>query len=167
MGRPSTIGTHPKRAQIENEITQGYPLTEISARYGVSVQALSRYAKYRKAQLAAELDDDGLSVSSLLQRLTDVADAARDARRSATFATPAARSRALEAEARVLAQVADRIGVDDSTVSEHLIAWSKFARIVAQLAPVHREHAAELIAALRAEADEDLSSLADALAARL
>src|SRR5688572_11040705 len=112
MGRPSSIETHARRDAIDVSLRKGRTLTEISGQYGVSVQALSRYAISRKARLAAELDDDGITVSSLLRRLTDVADAARDARRAATYATPATRSRALEAEARVLAQIADRIWVD-------------------------------------------------------
>ena len=102
MGRPSTIETHPRRDAIVAEIRAGRTLTEIGARYGVSLQAMSRFVISRKSQLVAELDEDGISVSSLVQRLADVADAAREARRQATYATPATRSRALEAEARVL-----------------------------------------------------------------
>jgi len=165
MGRPSSVTTHPKLDAIENEIREGRTLTEIAGRYGLSVQSLSRWAISRKARLAAELDEDGISVSSLLARLTDVADAAREARRQATYATPAVRARALETESRVLAQILNQVGIDDTTVSAHLAAWQRFAGIVAKHVSKYPDTAPELIAALRA--DDDLAGLGDSLAARI
>lgn len=165
MGRLNTITSHARRDAIDLSIREGRTLTEISARYGVSVQALSRYAISRKAQLVAELEDDGISVSSLVQRLSELADDARQARRYAQWSTPATKARAIESEARVLGQILDRIGVDDLTVSEHLEGGQKFIRLVAKWATENPERAVELVARLRA--DDDLADLGEAIDAQM
>lgn len=165
MGRPSTVESHPKLDAILAEIRAGRTLTEIAARYGLSLQAMSRFVISRKSQLVAELDDDGITVSSLVQRLTDVADAAREARKQSQFASQATRSRALEAEARVITQIMNQVGIDDITVSDNLRDGQRFVRLVAKWATEHPEHAFGLVSAL--QADNDLNDLGDALAARL
>ncbi|WP_092966290.1 LysM peptidoglycan-binding domain-containing protein [Agromyces sp. CF514] len=167
MGRPSTIESHERFNDISHALDRGDTLTEVSSRFGVSVQALSRWNISRKSQLAAQLDDDALNVPDLLQRLTDVADDARLARRESKHFTPAARSRAIEAESRVLAGIIDRLGIDDLTISDALTVNAMFTQTVAAWVQAEPEHSRSLVRQLQRHDHDQISAAGNTLAARL
>jgi hypothetical protein len=97
----------------------------------------------------------------VVERLIEVADDARDARRLAALQGSAiARTRAIETETKTLVAVADRLGVDDLTITGYLVATSELVKTLGQFAYEHPASAADLIALLRAR---DQESLADDL----
>lgn len=59
-GKKSTVGTHPKLAQIHEDLSKEVPIRQISTKYQVSIQALYRYLRHlpenvEKIRTAAEI----------------------------------------------------------------------------------------------------------------
>lgn len=136
QGKASTIATHPARAEIEAALNAGEPYRSISAKFGVSRSSLSRFVLSR-APLARVLADEP-NLTEIIPRLLEAADDAQALRRQTRASgNAAARARAIKTEADLLATLADRLGVDDVSLSEFI------------------EQARELIRALRAFALRD------------
>ncbi|CAN5124277.1 hypothetical protein BH11ACT5_BH11ACT5_02640 [soil metagenome] len=107
-----------------------------------------------------------IDVADLLSRAAEVADAARGIRQNAQDAgQPLVALRAGDAELRSLTLLADRFGVDDTTVPA-LIAWARIVYTSAlAVAVTNPEFQAALSAELRRhgerEGAEDLEQLAE------
>ena len=72
MSRTFAIANHPQRQEIEADILQGGPCTDIAKKYGISSSAVDRYKKKalrQQLQIAAIKD-----VDSLIDRLNEYLD---------------------------------------------------------------------------------------------
>jgi hypothetical protein len=164
MGRRSSIGGHPQRAAIERAISEGVPGVEIARRYTLSESSISRHKLLRNDALGQLADVDAPAPSDLLQRLLELADDARQARRiTAVSGTPVARARAQASELAALTALLDRLGVTDVAILEAASGVELLVRALANHIVETPEHAAGLLAALGAH--EDLEPLVVALTA--
>jgi transcriptional regulator with XRE-family HTH domain len=164
MGRPNTIESHPKKDQLIIALAEGAPLTDLAARYGVSVQALSRYRISRNALI---LNDELPELHDLVGRAVELADDARKLRGMTAYTSPGVRARLIEVEARVLRELLDRLGVDDATITETLELSRLFMTEVARWARHEPEQTRPLVDRLRHHADEDVRELGAMLAVQL
>lgn len=119
LGRPSSVSNHPAVQTINRMLDGGETYDAIIRTVGnVSASALSRYAISRKSELA-KVADDNTGVITLLGRLTDVADHARELRKlSRISGTPMAQARAIKAETDVLNRMISSLGVDGNVLGD-------------------------------------------------
>lgn len=163
MARKSSIATHPQREAIENALAAGVTGAEIARRYGVSESAISRHRISRMDVLRQVADADIPDPASVIQRLMELADDARQTRKLAALSgTPVTRARAQSAELAALDKLTERLGIDDTTLVHLATATSALVRAVQRYVQSHPERLSDVTAALREH--QELYELADALA---
>jgi hypothetical protein len=136
-GRPCTICVSPARAHIETALVEGDSLVSVSRHFeNVQPDALRRHMARHVSPhvLEAMKAVDGLSPSTIVARLQDLADAARDARHLATErGNVTGALRAGDAEGRALTVLADRFGVTADTVARDLETGWDLAQAIAHV----------------------------------
>lgn len=117
MARKNSIESHPQREAIEKALASGITGAQIARQYGVSESAISRHRISRMDALAQIADLETPDPSSVIQRLMDLADDARQTRKLAALAgTPVTRARAQSTELAALDKLSERLGIDDVTM---------------------------------------------------
>lgn len=166
MGRSNSVLTHPKRAQIDADLSRGDTLASIAARYGsLSISALSRYAISRKAALAKLAEADSYGILEISAELREIANSARQLRVHADLSgSPAEKARALKVELEAIRAIGDMLGIDDLTYADLHAATGQLVNVLQEYARDHPERVADLIHRMRAH--EPLRDLADNLAGR-
>jgi len=148
QGKASTVAVHPARAEIERALDAGEPYRSISAKFGVSRSAISRFVLSR-APMARVLNDEP-NITEVIPRLREAADDAQALRRQTrTNGNAAARARAIKVEADILATLADRLGIDDVTLADFYDQTADLIRALRALALRDPEAARSLIQTLR------------------
>jgi hypothetical protein len=151
MGRPCSICTSQYRAQIEDGAVAGDRLSRLARDYGVGAESVRRHLH---SHVAPDVADalravEGLSPTTLVMRMQEVADNARDLRDLALDSrNMSAAVRAGDAELRALALLADRFGITEATVSQDLRLAGDLAQAVGYAASRSPEARALLVDAL-------------------
>lgn len=161
MGSTSSIARHRQREAIETALDAGTPYREVSAKYGVSLGALSRFQTFRRGTLAAIASNEP-NLAGVVQRLASLADDAEHMRQSARIAgNPSAFARSIKTELEVLDRLITKLGLDDLGIARFAAEVSGLTEALRDTATDHPEAIAPLIRRLRL--DPDLQHLADAL----
>ncbi|WP_435092807.1 hypothetical protein [Clavibacter michiganensis] len=135
-GRPCTICTSPLRQDIEGALVEGDRVSRVALAFGVGPDAIRRHlVKHVSPQvLDAMREVEGLNPSTIVGRLQELVDAARDARDVATDrGNIAAALRAGDAELRALVVLADRFGVTSDSVAQDLSSAGDFAQTIGRV----------------------------------
>jgi hypothetical protein len=135
-GRACTICTSPSRADIETALVDGHRVSRVSLDFSVGPDAIRRHlVKHVSLQvLEAMRTVEGLSPATIVTRLQELVDAARDARDVATDKGQTALAlRAGDAEARALVVLADRFGVTSDSVAQDLSSAGDFAQAIGRV----------------------------------
>jgi transposase-like protein len=165
MSRRSSIETHPQREAIEKALATGVTGAQIARQYGVSESAISRHRISRMDVLAQVAALDTPDPTSVITRLMELADDARSTRKLAALSgTPVTRARAQSAELAALEKLADRLGIDDTTVIQIAGATGALVRAVQKYVRTNPDRLADVLAILREH--EELHELADTLQAQ-
>lgn len=165
MSRRSSIDSHPQREAIEKALASGITGAQIARQYGVSESAISRHRISRMDAIAQIADLDMPDPASVVVRLMELADDARQTRKLAALSgTPVTRARAQASELAALDKVINRLGIDDVTVVHLAGATSALVRSVQRYVQRHPENLADVLNALAEH--EELTDLVDALRAQ-
>ncbi|TQL55197.1 hypothetical protein [Subtercola boreus] len=157
LGRKCSICTSRDNRAIDNLLSQGDSLVSISSMYDVSVSALSRHAN---AHLSKQLRAGALFTSaappSLLTRLVDLADNARETRLIARqTGTTSVEIRAADSEAKIVLALLSQMGIDDAAIVELIADSNTVVRAVASFVSRH-EAGTDLIAEMEKHQFSDL-----------
>jgi len=162
-GRPCKTCSSQMRAEIESLLVAGVSVSVVSRRFSLSPAGVYRHlSAHLSPVLRAVLrGTEGVSTGTLLQRIADVADSARQARISAleNGATTTA-LRAGDAEIRAITVLSERFDLSDVDVIDQILEGELLARAVGNIARNNPTIAHSMIAELRASGAD---TLADAL----
>ncbi|MGF2950456.1 hypothetical protein [Microbacterium alcoholitolerans] len=118
MGRKSIILNHPQKPRIDAMLDDGVPYERIAREMGLALSTVGRYALLRRGELAKLLDDVP-GVVTVLNRLLETADHARDIRRiTRVTGSPVAQARAIKSELEVLGKLITDLQITDTTITE-------------------------------------------------
>ncbi len=166
QGRPSTVRNHPQRARIDSMLDDGVSYsTIVRTVHGLSLSSIGRYALSRKSDLA-KLADGEPNLTTVVGRLLEAADDARDMRRQARLtAAPVGRSRAIKTEADILVKLINQLSIDDMAIAEFLTQVEALIPVLAKFASTHPDSARPLADEL--SADPATADLGAALMTRI
>jgi hypothetical protein len=146
-GRPCRICSSSERSAIESRLlTQS--VSTISGQFGISTSSIHRHvAAHLQPELREALrGSQSVSTSDLMQRIAEIADAARDARRAAIGSSNTSASiRAGDGELRALLALLNQLGIDDIEILNTLREGEVLARAVGAVAGAYPD-LGELIA---------------------
>ena len=130
-------------------LDDGVPYAQIvRAIGGLSLAAVGRYALSRKSDLA-KIAYAEPNITTVVGRLLEAADDARDLRRNARLtAAPVGRARAIKVETDILAKLAVELGVDDTSVSAFVDSVNVLVATLGEFAGTHADAARPLAEAL-------------------
>lgn len=155
MPRPSTIETHPQRADIESALLQGISYRDIAGRYGLSKSAVERYsdkltstlAKAQEAQEVANGDRLLAQVIDLQKQALEILEATKQGKDYRTSLSAIAQARAcLELQAKLLGEL------QENTVVNVLVspAWITVRTVLLQALEPYPEARVAVARALEA-----------------
>jgi hypothetical protein len=163
-GRPSTIRNHPAREEIERALDAGEPYASVCAKFNLSKSALSRFNLSRKP--LKRIFEDEPNVTTILPRLVQIADDAQSLRVLTKLnGTPPARARAMKVELDTLSILAERLGLDDTSVTEFVDETLELVHAIRELSQTEPEATRALLRVL--ERHGSVSYLTGALRAQL
>jgi len=167
MGRPSIIKHAKNRGEIEAALLGNLGLEWISARFGVSVSTLRRHREHLFASLAGDIQEaSAIAPTEYVERLEEIADGLRRVRNRAESTNDnASVVRASAAEAQVIRDLIDRLGIDDSDTADSLRDAQAIFKAIKRIVVNSPETGRELVAILRDQkAPESLQIAAQRLA---
>jgi hypothetical protein len=165
MGRHSSVATHPERARVDRMLDDGVSYAEIARAMGLSISATSRYAIARKSELA-KLADGDVAPSKYIERLVEIADHAREARRRARLSgSPVHQARMIKSEVDVITRLLSELGVSEDWLPEFVNQSEDLLRTLADVCDTNPEAGRVVIDALASR--ESLRELAGNFRSRM
>lgn len=148
MTRQSTVALHPQVTRINTMLDDGVPYATIAREMGLATSSVGRYQIARKSELAKLMDDEP-TTASVIARLVEAADHARDARRQAkATGSPVHQARMIRAESDVLSKLIDELGITDTSVAEYMAEAESFSKAVQVMIRSDRDAALALLQAV-------------------
>ncbi|MGX1701705.1 hypothetical protein [Microbacterium sp. NPDC055357] len=148
-GASCRVCAHSELGTIDALLAQSAPITRLVQQFGVSRDSLYRHLRWHLRPALAEsiTRSPEMRPAALVERMADIANDARDARRVAYAAGNAwLGARLGEAEMRALVALAERFGVDHDRTADELRDAASIARALVVLAR-DDAHVAEAVAA--------------------
>lgn len=138
-GRPCETCRNSSRAAIDEALLSGQSISQISRHFTISEDSVRRHLRRHlsPAALAAVRITEPVPASTLVERVSEIAGAARAARERLLEAGNVMHSvRAGDAEIRALGFLADRLGIDRDKVAQDAAKGRAIA--LALVAAVHQ-----------------------------
>lgn len=163
-GRPCEVCRSMQRQVIEEAIYCGERVSQISQRFTVSSHSLYRHIRNHSTPELKEAFHATVNVNamSIISRVADIADSARDVRLRADTDELALKAGATEL--RTLETIATRMGIDHESTIQIVKEAKELARAVGEVARNKPEVAEKIVEALSMAGND---SMAEALAAYL
>ena len=169
-GRTSTVGTHPKIAQILVDLGKEVSIRNISQKYGLSVHALYRYLRdlpkdIEKVRTVAEVERGERILSLVVLLQNKLLDVLKKAEKAGQDATGIAAIRACLDNLQFHAKLTGKVPSESPTVNVQvnlleLPEWIRFRTVLMEaLMPFKKARLA--VAAAMAKAEEALEAKAD------
>ncbi|MDQ1083915.1 MULTISPECIES: hypothetical protein [Microbacterium] len=161
LGRPSSIATRSDVNSIILDLDAGIAYERLSTKYGVSTSALSRFNLARNA-VEENVQSGRNPVTDVVSRLVEAADDAQSLRRhTALTGAPLSRARSIKAEADILLNLVDRLGITDTSIADVMRDAESIMNATAEFVREHPSSALPLIESIAKH--PELAPLADAL----
>lgn len=136
-GASCRVCAHDALGEIDALLAHGASITELSRRFGVSGDSLYRHLRWhlRPALADSIKRSPEMRPAALVERLAEIANDARDARRAAYASGNAwLGARLGEAEMRSLVALADRFGISHDDAANDARDAASIARVLGDLA---------------------------------
>lgn len=160
-GKSCTVCAHAELGEIDHALVASASVSQLSQQFGVSRDALYRHLKWHlrpTVQRAVVTVPDARPLA-LVERLADIANDARAARRNAYASGNAGLGARLgDAETRALDSLADRFRIDHGSVAADRAREAQVARAVDRALKHSPELAALVANELEAEGLHDLAA---------
>lgn len=162
MTRQSTVALHPQVTRINTMLDDGVPYSTIASEMSLATSSVGRYAIARKSELSKLIDGEP-TTTSVIFRLVEAADHARDARRQAKLTgSPVHQARMIRAESDVLSKLIDELGITDTSVADYMAEAESFSKAVQTM--IRRDHQAGLALLNAVDSFPELEAFARTLA---
>ena len=159
LGRPCNVCRSFKREEIEEAIYASQPISQISRRFTVSTHSLYRHIRNHAAPALQEAfrASTQISTSSLVLRMSEIADSARDIRLNAS--TDDQKLKAGAVELKTLQTLFTRLGIEHEMMLQLVRDTEVLARVVGELSRRNQGFGEALIEHLAKEGADDMASV--------
>lgn len=131
MARPCSVCTRSDRARIDELLADGVSVQAVAAEYEIPARTLYRHRGAHTDNPAGELEV--LALTRIASRVEELANDLRLTRlRAQATGAHSTAIRAAAAELRALDQLSSRLGIDDTSIVEHLAEVGQFLEVVAR-----------------------------------